>query len=191
VRGNVLRGLHLAQQFLGIAADAEVVDLGDLDHALGVDDERAAQREAFVLDQHAEVAADGVGRVADHRVLDLADRLRRVVPGLVGEVSVGRDAVDLDAELLELGIQVGDVTQLRRADEGEVGGVEEEHRPLALQVGLRHLDEFAIVEGGGLEGLHGRVDDRAHVRDSVVGLKRGRILLGEHLAAAQTVDPID
>ncbi len=33
MRGDVLRGLHLAQQFLGVAADAEVMDFLDLDLA--------------------------------------------------------------------------------------------------------------------------------------------------------------
>jgi hypothetical protein len=68
-----------------------------------VDDEGAALGQAGFLDHHAEVAGECAGRVADHRVLDLADGLGRVVPGLVREVGVGRHAVDLDAQLLELG----------------------------------------------------------------------------------------
>ena len=99
--------------------------------------------------QHVEVAADRAGRVADHRVLDLADGVGGVVPRLVGEVGVGRHRVDLDAELLELGVVVGQVAELGRADEGEVGRVEEHDRPLALEVGVADVDELAVVEGGG------------------------------------------
>ncbi len=49
---------------------------------------RAAQREAFFFDQHVEGAREGRGRIGDERVLDLADRVRRVMPGLVREVGV-------------------------------------------------------------------------------------------------------
>jgi hypothetical protein len=56
---------------------------------------------------HAEGAGQGAGGVADHRELDLADGLGGVVPGLVGEVGVGGDDVDLGAGLLELGVVVG------------------------------------------------------------------------------------
>src|SRR5215213_6066624 len=58
VFSDVLRGLDLAQQFPGIAADAQVVDFRDLDLAFRIHDERAAQGEPLFLDQDAEVAAD-------------------------------------------------------------------------------------------------------------------------------------
>ena len=74
------------------------------------------------------------GRIADQRILHLADGVGGVVPRLVGEMRVGRDAVDLHAELLEFRVVVGEVAELGRADEGEVGGVEHEHGPLALEV---------------------------------------------------------
>src|SRR5438105_5271777 len=57
MRGDVLRGLHAAQRFLRVTADAVVVHLDRLDAALRVDHEGAAQREAGVLafgDQHLE-----------------------------------------------------------------------------------------------------------------------------------------
>src|SRR5690606_12206413 len=61
--------------------------------------------------------------------------------------------VDLDTETLELGVVVGQVTELGRAHEGEVGRVEEHDRPLAAEVLVGDLDELAVVEGRGLEGL--------------------------------------
>jgi hypothetical protein len=72
VRGHVLGGLDLAQQFAGVAADAVVVHLAQLDLAFGVDHEGAAQRQALLFDHDAEVARDRAGRVADQRVADLA-----------------------------------------------------------------------------------------------------------------------
>ncbi len=86
--------LDLAQQLQSVTADAASVDFNDLDDALRVDDEGTAVSQASFFDHHAEVAGDGAGRVADHRVLDLLDGVRSVVPGLVSEVGVGGDGVD-------------------------------------------------------------------------------------------------
>ena len=85
------------------------------------------------LDQHVEIARERRGRIADQRVLDLLDGVRGVVPGLVREVRVGGHAVDLDAQLLEFGVVVGEIAEFGRADEGEIGRVEHDHGPLALE----------------------------------------------------------
>ena len=153
MRGHVLGGLDLAQQVFGVAADALGGHFDGLDDALRVDDEGAAVGQALAFAHVVKVAGDGARRVADHRVLDLADGLGAVVPGLVREVGVGGHRVDFHAHLLELGVVVGHVAQFGRADEGEVGRVEEEHRPLALDIGVGHLDELAGLVGAGFEKL--------------------------------------
>src|SRR5690606_42076138 len=91
--------------------------------------EGRAVGQALALAHVLEVVGDHAGRVADHRVLDLADRLGGVVPGLVREVGVGGHAVDLDAALMDLVVIVGQVHELRRTTEGEVGRVEGAIRP--------------------------------------------------------------
>ncbi|MCY1418472.1 hypothetical protein D9M71_340330 [compost metagenome] len=101
-----------------------------------------------------------MGRVADHGVLDLADGWRSVVPGSVGKVGVGGNAVDLDAQFLERVVVVSQVFQLGRADEGEVGRVEEHDRPLAFQVSVRDFYEVAIFECVSFERFNLAVDDR-------------------------------
>ena len=158
MRSDVLSSLHLAEQFLRIAADAEVMDLGDLDDAFRIHDERAAQCETFLFDQHAEVAADGVSRITQHHILDLLDGVRSVMPRLVREMGIGRHAVDFDAQLLQLWVHVREIAQLGRADEGEVRGIEKEDRPLALEVRVRYRHELAVVICGRLERLDGRID---------------------------------
>ncbi len=50
------------------------------------------------------------------------------------------------------------VTQLGGADEGEVGRVEEEDVPLALQAFLGDVDELAIMVGGGAEWFDFGID---------------------------------
>ena len=123
--GDVLRGLHLAQHFGGVTADAVVVDLAQLDLAFRVDDEGAAQGQSLFFNHHVEGAGDGAGGVANERVVHLADGVRGVVPGFVREVRVGADTVDFHAERLESVVVVGQIAEFRRANKGEVGGVEE------------------------------------------------------------------
>src|SRR5690606_22403929 len=121
VSGNVLGSLHFTQQLGSIAAYTTVVQFDDLDLAFRVDHEGTAIGQAGFFDQYVEVARDDVGRVTDQRVFDLADGVRSVVPGFVGEVGVGGHTVDFHAQFLELGVVVSKVTQFGRADEGEVG----------------------------------------------------------------------
>ena len=65
-----------------------------------------------------------------------------VSPGLVGKVRVGGYGVDFNAEILELRIVVGEIAELGRADEGEVGRVEEDDGPFALRLSA-HRHELA------------------------------------------------
>src|SRR5699024_10198148 len=128
------------------------------DHALRVDHEGTTVSQASFFDHHVEVAGDQASRVADHRVVDLADFGGAVVPCLVGEVGVGGDRVDLNAQLLEFCVVVSQVAQLGRANEGEVGRVEEYYGPLAFQVGFGHVDELAVVVGGCFKRFYFAVD---------------------------------
>ncbi|VXA84922.1 conserved hypothetical protein [Aeromonas veronii] len=163
VGGNVLGRFNFAQQFQCVTADAASVDLDDLDNALRVNHEGTAVSQTSFFDHHAEVAGDGTSRVTNHRVLDLLNGVRSVVPCFVSEVGIGRDRVDLHAQLLEFSVVVSQVAQLGRANEGEVSRVEEDHGPLAFQVSVRHLNEFAIVVGGSIERLDFSVDVGRHV----------------------------
>ncbi|MNG08732.1 hypothetical protein D3C84_921120 [compost metagenome] len=78
----------------------------------------------------------------------------------MGKVGIGGNAVDLDAQLLERVVVVSQVFQFGRANEGEVGWVEEHDRPLAFQVSVRHFYEVAIFEGVSFERFNLAVDDR-------------------------------
>ena len=68
------------------------------------------------------------------------------MPCFVREVGVGRDRVDVHAQLLELFIMVSHIAQFSRANEGEVSRVEEEHTPAAFGVFLGDFYEFAVFE---------------------------------------------
>jgi hypothetical protein len=76
------------------------------------------------------------------------------------KVGVGGHAVDFDAQFLELSVVVSQVFQLGWANEGEVGWVEENDRPLAFQVSVRHFYEVAVFVCGSFERFYLAVDDR-------------------------------
>jgi hypothetical protein len=163
-----LRRLHLAQEFGRIAADALVVDLGDLYLAIGRHEEGAAVGQPFRLDVHAKGPGQDARGIAQHGEAHGADRLAGVVPGLVREMRVGGDRIDLHAQGAQRVVVPGQILQLGRADEGEVRGVEEEDRPPSTDVLVGDGDEGLFVEGLEGEGGQGGVDDR-HERISWCG----------------------
>ena len=57
----------------------------------------------------------------------------------------------MHAELPELFVVFGEVFEFRRADEREVGRVEEDDGPVALQVSIGNLLEGAVVISLGLK----------------------------------------
>src|SRR5262249_45690652 len=96
----------------------------------------------------------------DHRVLDLADRLRAVVPGLMREMGIGRYREDLDTEVLKLSVMIGEIAELSGTYEGEVGRVEEKDRPFTFDVGFTDFNELALLIGLRFERLNRCVDER-------------------------------
>jgi hypothetical protein len=55
---------------------------------------------------------------------------------------------------------IGEITELGRADEGEVSGVEEHNRPLALERLVRNFHKLTVVISGRLEGFNRGVNQR-------------------------------
>ena len=159
VVADVLGRLDLADEFGRVAADAFASDFHDLDHAVRVDHEGGAVGKAHFT-KYAEVVRQGVGLVAEEGELQLADLVGRVVPGLVAEVGVGRHTVDFDAQRLERIVLLTEIFEFGRADEREVGRIEEEHGPLAFDVLFGDVEEIlARLECGVAERLDGAADD--------------------------------
>src|SRR3546814_6946313 len=107
--------------------------------------EGSARGEAMAIAQDIEIGRGRVVLVAGHEEIDLADRGRAVMPRLVAEMRVGRDAVYLDAHLLECRIDAGQILEFGRADEGEVGRIEEEDRAFAAYAGDGAGHELALL----------------------------------------------
>src|SRR5690606_5354529 len=158
VGSDVLSSLDLAQQLGSDTADTVVVNFHYFDVAFGVNHESTAQGNAFFFNQHVEVASERVGRVTDHRVVHLTDGVGRVVPSLVREVCVGRHGIDLNTQLLEFSVLIGQVFQFSRTYEREVGRVENEHGPLARNRFVADVYKLAVMVGSCLKRLDLRID---------------------------------
>ena len=193
VLAPVLGGLDLADEFGSVAAHALGSDFDQLDHTVRIDDERATVGQTDAGAQVVEIVGQRVVLVTDEVVGDRANRGRAVGPGLVAEVRVGRDAEHLDAHALQLGIVVLKVFELGRADEGEVGRIEEEHGPLAGDVGLGDVDELAFLVGGVGEGLDRGVDQGHASRFLVIadrdGLHEWRVRFSANGRALLMINP--
>ena len=87
--GNVLGCLELAHGFFDIPGDFIRMNFHRLDHTLGIDDEGAAQSQAFTGDVHVKCIGQCMGRVTHQWKLSLADSRGGVVPDLMGEMRIG------------------------------------------------------------------------------------------------------
>lgn len=159
-------GLHLAHEFISVPAHVIEVDLGRDQGAGRVDDERAAQGQTGLGIEHAKDAAHVARRVRRHRVAHFFQKLLGVTPREVRELRVRGNGDDLGTELFELGGLLGEVSEFRGADEGEVSRVEDQDGPLALglQVGEGNLAEAAVH---GFVGFHFEV---GHLRADTDGV---------------------
>src|SRR5208283_4625727 len=102
--------------------------------------------DAQILIQTLVVARDLLVEVRDERVGDGAQAA--LDPFLVRVLRVGRAPQHHRAQFFEFLVTVRELRDLGRADEGEVGRVEEQHDPLAAVVRQRNLDEFAVTGDG-------------------------------------------
>src|SRR5512134_1345946 len=126
-----LEGVQRAQHLLDIAADAQVVHRREPDDAVGVDDERRAQRHAFLPVENAERRRELALDIGEHREREVLQVRMLAAPREVDELAVGRGAVDHRVAVVELAVQLAERRDLGRAHEGEVLRPEEDQLPLA------------------------------------------------------------
>src|SRR5215468_7985270 len=136
-----LQRVEQAQYLVEVAARAHRVDEDRLDLLVGADEEhvahrRVVHRRAFAAARvgmdHVVGLRDMKVRVADHRIVDRGPLrfLNILHPRLVVADWVDADADDLGVALVELGFELGHVTQLGRAYGREILRVREQDRPL-------------------------------------------------------------
>src|SRR3989344_4361781 len=147
-----------AQRLLHAAADVHVAGGAVLDDTLGVDDVSRADRDAFLGMQDLIGAAYGLVRVAQQRIGDAAQFLG---PGAVAFDGVDADAVNHRPFLVEVAGQLTEARDLGGADEGEIGGIEKQHEPMAAGLAQGIVPDLALMHsgqaeigGGGRDGPH-------------------------------------
>lgn len=143
--GDILCSPHLVEQGRCAASYAPRGDFDILDASFGVDQEGRTICHAGVFDHHIEITRNRAGRIGEHDVIDLADSGRRIVPGLVRDMLVGRDRVDLDAQLLELCVAVGQIFEFGWADKAEIGRIKENDGPFSFEVLIGNGNEFTAT----------------------------------------------
>ena len=163
VSGYKLSSLYLAHEFVGVTADAVVLDFSHLDLTFGIDEERAAIGHTFFFNVHAEAFSERAEGIGEHGVLNLLDAVGSVVPCLVNEVRVAAHGEHFHAHSLQFLVLFSEVYEFGGADEGEVGRIEEEERPFALDVFAAYGLKFAVVVGLYLKFGYLCIDDRLHI----------------------------
>ena len=136
-----LQRVHHADHLVDVAPQRQVIDHLMANDALTINQERTAQGHG-VIHQHIVVAGDAFGEIRYHGHLHLADAtlcLRGILPGQMGIMGIDAARHDFAVAGLELRQAVVEGEDLRRADEGEVQGVEEQHPIFALDV-VRKLE---------------------------------------------------
>lgn len=141
-----LSGFHLAKQLVRIAADIACAHFVQYDFALWIDDKSTSFCETGVFDVDIQLLRQFTSRVADHRILDLADCLRRFMPCFVNKVGITGNRINFTSDSLEISILALQVFKLGRAHKGEVRRIEEEHAPLAEKILIGDFDEIVLLE---------------------------------------------
>lgn len=173
---HVLEGLQNAQGFVDAAAHGQVVDRAVHDHTLRIDDEQAAQSDAGFLIEHFVGAGDLFFEVGHQGIGDVAEATGFAIglhPGQVAELAVNRDAENLGVAAGEIAVAVAEGDDLRRADEGEVEGIEEQHHVLTAVLGEGHLLEFLIHHRSGGEVGGRQANEPGHGLREGVGEREG------------------
>ena len=174
VVADVLEGLQQTQGLVDAAAHGQVVDGALHDHTIGIDDEQTAQGHAGFLVEHLVGAGDVLLQVGHQGVGDVAEAAVLAVglhPGQVGELAIHGHAQHFAVAAGEVGVAIGEGGDLRRADEGEVEGVEEQHHVLAAVLGQLDFLELLVNHCGGSEVRGLQTDQSRHARWE--GVKEG------------------
>ena len=88
-----------------------------------------------------------MGRVSKHRILDLGNLFRCVMPGFMDKRGIAGNGIDFAFRLLKGFIFGSKIFQFRGANKGKVCRVEEKEGPFTKNVFLAHVCEFIMVKG--------------------------------------------
>ena len=176
-----LECLDQPQSFIHISPHWEVIDSDLSQGAATINDKQASECKTLILledpigpaDDHALVCQQG-----DLHVPQPSRFAALLTPGQVGEVGVSGAGDDSAVEGFKLCNSVREGDDLRRADEGEVEGIEEEDNILALVVIQGDLLELTVHNCSSLEfgSSHLRLESHGECLKSEIYLEMSKIL---------------
>ncbi|TYZ69399.1 hypothetical protein PybrP1_007736 [[Pythium] brassicae (nom. inval.)] len=158
-----LQRLDEPERLVHAPADREVVDRHLLQHALRVDDEQPAQRNASALEQHAVLGRDELRNVGHDRDVHLAEPTlvaRELGPRQVRLGRIRRHGDELRVHGLELGRAIVERDDLGRAHVRKVLRVEKHDHVLAAVVVQRDLRDVVVQDRGGFKARRRRLHAR-------------------------------
>ena len=181
---DVLEGLQHPQGLIDAAAHGQEIDGAVADHAIGADDEQAAQGNAGFFIKNVVVASNVLLKVGDKRVVEVTETAILAIglhPGQVAELAIYGYAQHFGVAAREVCVAIGESGDFRGAHEGEVQRIEEQHHILAVVVGKSDLLKFLIHHGGGGEVRSRQANESGHgVRRKEKGRAAEGRLRGEH-----------
>jgi hypothetical protein len=150
--------MHFPEGFLDVPSKVVIIDLGIEQNPVRADDKGSAKCQAgrFIVD--AEHPRKFAGRVRAHGVLYLFKHLFVALPREMDELRIGAYGDDLGACFFEGFVLLCQSSEFSGSNEGEVSGIEEEHRPFFCGF-LACEGNFAEIALYGVEGFQFEVRD--------------------------------
>ena len=142
---NELGSFHLAEKFVGVAADVACGYFIEHHFALRVDNKGASFSDTVGFDVNVQILGQLSGGIADHGEFYLADTFGRFMPSFVNEMGIAGYGIDFASDFLEFIIFVLQIFQFCGAYKGEICGIEEENAPLANEVLIAYIDEITVL----------------------------------------------
>src|ERR1700733_1866978 len=132
-----LQRIEHAQDLIRAAADVEIGDVDEANHALRIDDVRRPLRDPGFRIKDAERLRELALDVGEHREGQIAQLLFVLAPGEVNELAVDAHAEQLRVARLEFQVELAERGNFRRTDEGEILRPEKYDLPLAREAVVR------------------------------------------------------
>src|SRR5690606_24384066 len=154
----ILCSFHFTKKFLCITADTTRVDFNDLDFTFWINHESTTICQTFSFNQYLEVFRQSPGWITNQWILDFTNHVRGIMPSFMGEMGIGRHAIDFHAHFLEFSILISKIAQFSWTNKTEICTIEKHHRPFTFQISFRNFDELTIVVSSCIEWFDFSID---------------------------------
>ena len=144
--GYKLCSFHFTKQFTCITANIVIIQFHHFNLSFRIDNECTAISHTFFFDIYTQCTTQSASRVCQHRVLNLANAFRSIMPSFVHEMRVSTYRIDFYTHRLELIVLFSHIHQFSRTYESKVSRIEEKNRPFTFQVIVGYSLESSVVK---------------------------------------------